>query len=274
VVAVGPGRFLAASDEDNRLRLYSLKNGPATLEVDMSPRLSLSGHRGEMDLEGAATVGNLTYWLGSHGRSKDGRIRPNRQRLFATQFVTNEPALEIRVVGEPYRHLLEDLIAAPQLKQFRLAAAAAHTPEDGGINLEGLAATPEGGLLIGFRSPVPAGRALLVPLENPKEIMTGQAARLGQPILLDLDTLGIRDLAWSGREWFCIAGRSGGGGTARLYHWRPGDTRALRIDHTGFKQANPEALTVFGPPESPRLLVLSDDDKKSRSQFRSFWVTP
>lgn len=274
VVAVGPGHFLAASDEDNRLRLYSVTNGPAMLEVDLNPRMHLSGHRGEMDLEGAATVGGLTYWLGSHGRSKDGRIRPNRERLFSTQLVTNGLAMEIRVVGQPYRHLLQDLIAAPQLKQFRLAAAAARTPEDGGINLEGLAATPGGGLLIGFRSPVPSGRALLVPLENPKEIMAGQPVRLGEPILLDLDTLGIRDLAWSGREWFCIAGRSGGGGTARLYRWQPGDTGAVRIDHTGFKLANPEALTVVGPPESPRLLVLSDDDKRSRSQFRSFWVTP
>lgn len=273
-VPVGTGHFLAACDEDNRLRLYPITNGPAVLEVDVSPGLRLGAHHGELDLEGGAKLGDLTYWLGSHGRGKDGRARPDRQRLFATQMVTNNHRPEIRPVGQPYRDLLKDLVAAPQLRRFHLIEAAARVPDNGGINLEGLAATPGGELLIGFRGPVPEGRALLVPIKNPKEIIEGRPARLGEPILLDLDNLGIRDLAWSGREWFCIAGRSGGGGNERLYSWRPGEPRPVRIDNTGFKQANPEALAVFGTSESPRLLVLSDDGNKSRSQFRSFWVTP
>ena len=274
VVAVGADHFLAASDEDNRLRLYAFTNGPSLLEFDATPSLRLSGHHSEVDIEGAATLGELTYWLGSHGRGKDGRSRPDRERLFATQFVTNDGHLQLRVVGRPYRKLLTDLEAAPQLRHLHLEEAARHTPDDGGINLEGLAAGPAGELLLGFRSPVPEGLALLVPLKNPQEIIQGRPARLGEPIRLDLDQLGIRDLAWSGREWFCIAGRPGSGGTARLYHWRPGEANAVRIDHTGFKQANPEALTVFGPPDAPRLLVLSDDDKHGGTEFRSFWVTP
>lgn len=273
-VAVGTDHFLAASDEDNRLRLYPLTNGPAVMAFDAGPFLKLAHRHGEVDLEGAATVGDRTYWLGSHGRGKDGRARPDRQRLFATQLVTNLQGVSFRWVGRPYRHLLDDLESAPQLERFHLAEAARHAPEDGGINLEGLAAAPGGELLIGFRSPVPDGQALLVPLQNPAEVVDGRRARLGQPLLLDLDRLGIRDLAWSGREWFCIAGRPGSGGNARLYHWKPGEARAVRIDHTGFRQANPEALAVFGTPESPRLLVLSDDDKRTQAQFRSFWVTP
>jgi len=274
VVSVGPDYFLAASDEDNRLRLYPLSGGPSVTELDASPWLRLASRHGEVDLEGAATVGELTFWLGSHGRGKDGRARPDRERLFATQLVTNDSRPQLRLVGRPYRRLLIDLEAAPQLKRFHLTEASTHAPDDGGINLEGLAAAPGGELLIGFRSPIPEGLALLVPLKNPREVIAGQTARLGDPVLLDLDRLGIRDLAWSGREWFCIAGRPGSGGTARLYHWQPGESRAVRIDHTGFKQSNPEALTVFGPPEAPRLLVLSDDDKRTHLQFRSFWVIP
>jgi hypothetical protein len=33
----------------------------------------------------------------------------------------------------------------------------------GGLNIEGLAATPDGQLLIGFRNPLSEGKALLLP---------------------------------------------------------------------------------------------------------------
>ncbi len=273
-VAVDATHFFAASDEDNRLRLYQVDGADPVLEFDASVWLQLAHRHGEVDIEGAATVGSITYWLGSHSRGKDGRAHPDRQRLFGTQIVTNGTRLQIRVVGRPYRRLLEDLVAAPELRRFHLEEAATHTPDDGGVNLEGLAAGPDDELLLGFRSPVPEGQALLVPIKNPRQILDGKPARLGQPLLLDLGNLGIRDLAWSGREWYGIAGRPGGGGSARLYHWKPNETSASRIEHTGFRQANPEALAVFGSAESPRLLVLSDDGKHSHTQFRSFWVTP
>ena len=279
VVAVDSDHFLAASDEDNRIRLYSTLGGAALTELDVSPWLGLSGRRGEVDLEGAATLNGLTYWLGSHGRAKDGRARPDRERLFATRLVTNGSAgslgaLKVQFVGVPYRHLLEDLIQAPQLARFHLRAAATKLPGEGGINLEGLAAGPAGELIIGFRSPVPDGRALLVPLKNPAAMVEGRAAKLGDPILLDLGDLGVRDLAWSGREWFVIAGRMGGGGTARLFRWVPGSESPARVEHSGFKHVNPEAVTVFGTPESPSLLILSDDGKRSQAEFRSFWLVP
>ena len=102
-VAVGDDHFLAASDEDNRLRLYSVRGGVSELELDVSPWMQLSGKRGEVDLEGAASLGDYTYWLGSHGHAKDGRARPDRERLFATQWITNNARPGLRVVGQPDR---------------------------------------------------------------------------------------------------------------------------------------------------------------------------
>jgi hypothetical protein len=273
-VAVGADHFLAASDEDNRLRLYSTAGGASELELDVSPWLRLSGKRGEVDLEGAATLGGLTFWLGSHGHAKDGRARPDRERFFATQWITNAQQPQLRFVGQPYRRLKEDLASAPTLQHLHLGDAALRAPEDGGINLEGLAAAPNGELLIGFRSPVPEGRALLVPLKNPREVLDGHRAKLGQPILLNLEHMGVRDMAWSGQEWFIIAGRPGAGGSEKLYRWPGGTNDPVRVEKTGFKQSHPEALALFGSAEHPRLLVLSDDGKVSRSQFRSFWVEP
>ena len=48
VVAVDSDHFLAASDEDNRIRLYSTLGGAALTELDVSPWLGLSGRRGEV----------------------------------------------------------------------------------------------------------------------------------------------------------------------------------------------------------------------------------
>ena len=40
------------------------------------------------------------------------------------------------------------------------------------------------GLLIGFRNPIPAGKALMVSLINPDKLITKGSADLGDPIVL------------------------------------------------------------------------------------------
>jgi hypothetical protein len=64
-------------------------------------------------------------------------------------------------------------------RKFSDAAALVLEANDG-LNIEGLAATPEKKLLIGFRNPIRSQRALLASLENPREVMQGKAARYGR----------------------------------------------------------------------------------------------
>ena len=86
--------------------------------------------------------------------------------------------LSLRALGVPYTRLLHDLAASDALKPFRLADASRLAAEaEGGFNIEGLAATPEGKLLIGLRNPLPQRRALVVPLENPAELVEGKTVR-------------------------------------------------------------------------------------------------
>jgi hypothetical protein len=286
-VPVGTNLFAAASDEDNRLRLYRTSgDGRPVAEFDMSPFLGLWGRSQEVDLEGAALLGDRAYWMGSLSRSKDGRVRPNRHRLFATQVVETNGTFRLVPVGRPCTTLLDELAAAPSLAQFRLREASARAAdEEGGLNIEGLAATPDGGLLLGFRNPIPEGRALLIPLLNPEDVINGHPASFGKPAQLDLGGLGIRDLVWSGREYFILAGRAGSGGHERLFRWKGDDSPPEQIEHSRLRHFNPEALAVFGEPSKPRLLVLSDDGNKQDSippfngsqsmrRFRSFWITP
>lgn len=278
VAVLTNGLFAVASDEDNRLRIYrNDQDGGEVGGVNLSDFLSVHGRLTEVDLEGAARIGDLVYWIGSHSRSKDGKFRQNRHRLFATRIVATAAGIELRPEGRPYAQLLDDLIREPKLAPFRLESASHQAPEDGGLNIEGLAAGPDGELWVGFRSPIPGGKALLIPVQNPAEVIQGKTARVGDARLLDLDGLGVRDMAWTGREWFIIAGRAGSGGNARLYHWAGGNQAPVRVEKPGFRKFNPEAIGVVGTSDSFRLLVLSDDgnaDKGKGRQFRSFWVDP
>jgi hypothetical protein len=283
VIAIGEDQFLAASDEDNVLRLYTNAGAPEpSASFDVTAWLGFHGGKiEEADFEGAARIGDVIYWIGSHGRNKDGKNRPARQRLLATRLSTRAGAIQLEPVGPAYGGLLADLAAAPQLARFGLGNAARLSPEkDGGLNIEGLAATPEGGLFIALRSPLAEGKALLVPLLNPAELATGKQARFGEGIQLDLGGQGVRDLVWTGREYFLIAGHPTDGGKQQLYRWAgPGKTPEP-LEHGSFKHFNPEAITAYGAAEHPRLLVLSDDGNRKQPEqtadrrFRSFWVEP
>ncbi len=283
VIAVGADAFFAASDEDNTLRLYAAgEEGPAKASFDATPWLGLKGGKSsEADFEGAARIGDVIYWIGSHGRNKDGRNRPARQRVLATRIVETNGSFQLRPLGPAYPGLLSDLVRAPQLAPFALRTAVRLSPEEtGGLNIEGLAATPEGSLLIALRSPAPGGRALLVPLLNPAELAAGVPAKLGEPALLDLGGAGVRDIVWTGQEYYLIAGHPTDGGHQRLYRWPGPGQPATEIGHPSFKSFNPEAITAFGRPGSLRLLVLSDDGNRKQSKnpddrkFRSFWIDP
>lgn len=281
-VRVGANRILVGADENNALLLYDATTGGAPLKVfQTSQWLGLPTGRGEVDLEGAARVGDVLYWIGSHARNKNGKRRPERQRLMGLRVSQEEGDVQLTPVAGPVSTLMEQLTAAPGLRPFDLAAAAELSPEaPGGLNIEGLAATAEGGLWIGFRSPVPDAQALLVPLLNPAEVLNQKPARWGDPARVDLGGKGIRDLVWTGREYFILAGSPDDGGRTKLMRWGGAGQAAVPIKVPGLKDLNPEALVVFGTPEKPRLLILSDDGNRksnetrdlSRRTFRMVWV--
>ncbi len=260
VVALDQDCFAVASDEDNVLRIYdrSRTNAPVW-QRDFSGFLQLTGKAAETDLEGAARIGDVIYWIGSHSRNAEGRERPNRQRLFATRIAKKPSGFELEPVGQPCRNLLPALLAEPRLAQFKLKEAAELSPEQpGGLNIEGLAATPGGGLLIAFRNPLPAGKALIVPLENPAEAVAAAAPRLGAPILLELGQRGVRDLALAGAHYFIVAGGVAKKGKFELFEWNGADsTTSLR--QLAFGKLSPEGVCAIPVGEIPELLFTSDD---------------
>ena len=216
--AIDQDHFIVADDEENILRVYRRNGGAPVMEVDLRTYLGSRKDGQEADLEGAAPIGQFVFWIGSHGRNAKGKESPLRQRLFATRIDTRGNSLEITPLGQPYTRLLQDLLADDRYSHLGLAAATQRPPKaPGGLNIEGLAATPDGHLLIGFRNPLPEGKAIVAPLLNPMKLLEGNRAQLGEPRLLDLGGLGIRSLGWSGGRCLIIAGPTREGGGGELY---------------------------------------------------------
>jgi hypothetical protein len=259
-IALSPTIFVAADDESNQLRTYSrLKPGPPIHQLELGAFLQIGKGKPEIDAEGAAQVGDIVYWITSHGRNKDGEVRLSRQRFFATRITGgDQPRLE--VTGRPYGNLLRDLVNDPQLAGFELEDASEKAPKKkNALNIEGLCARPDGSLLIAFRNPVPKKQALLIPLLNPAELVkgTGALARFGPAITLSLDGNGVRDLVQQGGKYYMIAGARDGGKDFQLYRW-DGASAPQMLHQWEARTFNPEAILSV-PGKTDEFLILSDD---------------
>ena len=248
--AIGPDLFVVANDERNQLKVYRRNHSVEEEEIDLSEFLDTKVDK-ESDLEGAATIGERIYWISSHGRNKKGKFQEGRHRFFATELRNGK----LIPVGKPYTRLLDDMIAASQLQQYGLAEASARMPEEvGAFNIEGLSATPHGGVLIGLRNPAP----LVIELLNPAQVIEGEPAQLGQVVKLDLGGLAIRSMELVGEAYMIIAGPHADHGDFALYRWSgQAQDRPVRLAHQDFDKVRPEAL--FAIPGTRQLQILSDD---------------
>ncbi|WP_404790131.1 DUF3616 domain-containing protein [Altericista sp. CCNU0014] len=271
-VALDENRFVVANDEDNILRVYQAHHsGKSDRRIDINQYFDNNPKSDEVDIEGVAQIDRIIYWISSHGRNKNGKLKPERRQFFANQLLTDDPEKLFKQVGLSYTQLLEDVLKDKRLKKYQLEDAEKLPPkEKGGLNIEGLASTPDRELLIGFRNPIPEGKALLVPLLNPRALLEQNTnAMLGEPIELDLNGLGIRSLEyWQSQNTFIvIAGAYDGSDRFALYQWsglRHEDPELMEV--TGMpSDFRPESV-LFYPNCEDRFQLLSDDGSIARSE--------
>lgn len=277
-------RFTVADDEDNVLRVYdAAKGGEPLNRADLSASLDLPLRKKvpEADIEAATAFGEYSLWLTSHGLNKHGAYDPARARFFATR--SDSDGSHWTLAGKANTQLLTALLGAPQLESLGLAAASQLRPKDpGGLNIEGMTQRLDRqSVWIGFRNPVPAAKALLVPLLNPLPVaLEGAPARLGEPVLLDLAGLGVRALGVRRGHYVIAAGPIAGSSGSRLYTWNGLDAPVeVKVDLSDF---NPEALIMHD--DRDEVLLLSDDGTRkvgereckklraSEKAFRGMWV--
>lgn len=276
--AVADGLFIVADDENNVLRVYKTTDpNLPVLTYDLTRFLDIDPEYPEADIEAAAMVGDRVYWITSHGRSRKGKIRPNRYRFFATTVKIKNGDIAVTPVGTPCRTLVHSLLENESVRQLQLDKAAGldnHgltgkqqrilAPRRRGLNIEGLCASPNGQTLyIGLRNPRPDSKALVVALKNPAQVVEEKEAPLfGEPMLWDLERLGIRSMEYSDfhKAYFIVAGPHNEKRSFFLYRWtgrentQPELVRKIETDADSF---TPEALVSF--KNSPAFLLLSDD---------------
>jgi hypothetical protein len=284
----GSTEFLVADDEDQSdtvLRLYdAVSDGPPLREFRLSNDvLDTDPDEPEIDVEASAWLGERIFWIGSHSRSKKGKKRRSRQRMFATAF----NGAEVQITGKPYCTLLDDVSL-----ELALELDNKLPPKDGGISIEGLSATERTGeLLIAFRSPLIDGCAPLIQLKNADHVVDrGETPLLAGPILLDCDGLGVRSIDyWPERKaYYLLAGPAGDNGKEfQLMRWSgPSSSRPEIIEAVDFAameigdDESPEALLI--EPATEAVYVLFDEGNRmvngvkckdaERKSFRSLSV--
>lgn len=281
-VVIDKDMFIVADDENNILRVYKTRQGGLPLfSFNMAEFLSIEPEYPEADIEGAAIIGQRIYWITSHGRNKDGKMRPNRYRFFATTVKVENGNVTITPVGTPCKTLIHSLVKAENMRHLRLDRATRFdateltkkerkklAPKEEGLNIEGLCASADGRTIyIGFRNPRLVDRvtnhkkALVVPLNNPKQVIEDcEASIFGQPMSWDLAGLGIRSMEYSHfhKEYFIIAGSFDESPKFALYRWSGKQERPPVLVRQ-FAQSNfsAEALVTF--KDSDKLFMLSDD---------------
>ncbi len=309
-IALSVDSFVVGSDEslhrppgrtkgENVLFIYKTGQKAPFYTVDLEPALRSGEKNNEADIEAAARIGNRIFWITSHGHSSDGKPRPDRFRFFATD-IDSKGKIALAGGKSPlpaYKGLLTDLAADKRYAKYGLDTLnrSQIAPKKGGVNIEGLAAAPNGRLLIGFRSPIIDGKALIAPLTDPNEVLErGAKAIFDEPIELDLGGLGIRDIVFwpKGKCFLVIAGPVGEEGSSRLYKWdgsvsAEGIATPQRLENIDLSGLNPEAIVIY--PNSDKIQILSDDGAKmirtdkgktvenkelpdAARTFRSVWV--
>ncbi|WP_013325328.1 DUF3616 domain-containing protein [Gloeothece verrucosa] len=294
-VAIGNSNyFIVGNDEDNILRIYDADNSGEPIEIvdtDKNNYFTNNPKQKEIDIEAATLLDGVIYWISSHGRNKKGKEKPERCNFFANQVTWQDNKFAAQQIGASYTNLLEDLIKDKSLKKYELKQASKLAPkEKGGLNIEGLCTTPEKEMLIGFRNPIPEGRALVLPLKNPKDLIDKKeiSASFGQPIELDLGGLGIRSIVyWERRGFYAIiAGAYDSSSIFKLYRWsgNPQDQPEI-VEGDLPPDFNPEEV-VFYPNREHQIQLLSDDGNIIRDgktpckelpqqerYFRSLWIS-
>lgn len=288
-IALDENRIIVGDDEKAWLSIYPLVGGDNEATIPLPGGLTVRGNvASEADIEGATVFNDRIVWISSHGRDKDGKVRPERYQLFASHRLDaghqqwqqdfspsfgSLPEAIAATTGASYKPLRKSI---GNLKKTDKDLA----PKKQGFNIEGLSVSEDGKfLLVGLRNPQPDGKAILFRVENADQLLNGgmSKAELGPIVRLDLGGRGVRDIAWSRahRAYLIAAGQTDdddrGAGFA-LFVWdgvgSPREIQSFRSVLDAYPHFHPEGVVPLLERSgdqlvpSKQVLVLSDDGTK------------
>jgi hypothetical protein len=269
------GRFLVVEDEKSHpLSLLTISAAGRVASHALMPGWlqMFSDFWALDDLEGLTLdrAGNL-YAITSHSRDADGDDKTSREKLVRFR-IDGDKVEQSTVVGGLKRALTA---AHPVLAA---AAKVEDVKQDGGLNIEALEISPDAQrLLIGFRSPLQDGQAIIASVENVSAVFEDDAKpRISHRLdLLDLDGSGLRGMAWvpSLEGYLLIGGpTSSAEGPFSLWFWsgKPGaPARSVTVPGLeSFRKAEGICPAVIDGVE--RIVIVSDDGNRKQRKPAHF----
>jgi alkylhydroperoxidase family enzyme len=269
------GRFLVVEDEkEHPLSLVTIgadgKVKTAALKAGLLQMFSSFWKLDDLEALAADRAG-CVYAVTSHSRDDDGDDKKSREKLVRFR-VDDDRVVQPKVV---------DGLKAALISRHAVLAAAAQVREvkaSGGLNIEGLEISPDQKqLLIGFRSPLREGRALIARVENPAAVFDSDEAPRIAPMLdeLDLGGHGIRSLSYVPLLGAYLV--IGGPATREpasfgLWRWsgQPGaPARRVTVPGLqGFEKAEGLSPAVVGGVE--RIVIVSDDGNRAAKRVAHY----
>lgn len=270
VQQLADGRFLVVEDE----KAYPL----SVFRIDPdgaveTTALPVDGWELD-DLEGlAADSAGRLYAITSHSRDGDGDEQAERNQLL--RFRIDDNALQdVRQTSR----FKTALVATHPV--FTDAVAEKDVKGRGGLNVEALEINPRSGaLMVGLRSPVMDGRAVIITIENPDAVFDqAQAMRIAPELItLDLGGDGLRGMAFLTdlNGYLLISGPTAKLKVPfRLWFWR-GDAshtpkRVQARETACFEHA--EGICPAVIDGQAKIVLVSDDGSRKSGRFAQFAI--
>ena len=269
------GRFLVVEDEKSHpfsLMVIGADGSVQSTELTAGLFQIFSDFWKLDDLEGLALdQAGFVYAITSHSRDDEGREKKSRERLVRFRVEGNRVA-DAKVVDGLKRSLTS---THPELAS---AAMIRDVKTGGGLNIEALEISPDQQrLLIGFRSPLRDGRAIIASVENPQGLFEADevprvAADLEE---LDLGGHGIRGLSYvpSVGEYLVISGpvsREPGQFALWLWNGQPGGA-ARRVTVPGLQGLErSEGVSPAVIDGVARIVIVSDDGNRKAERSAKY----
>ena len=259
-VALDHDLFAVVNDETSQLLVYA-RQAPGAPVKTISLHKALDLKKGEeADLEAMARIEDRIYVLGSHSRDREGKKEKERRKLLAVRFKSTTTGPQLTPIGKAYEDLMDDLTDHAAFDSLHLKEATKKSGDDPeGFNLEGLCAGRNGCLWLCFRGPRVNDKALLIPLNNPKDVTAGARARFGDHVLLNLDGRSIRGVDNIEGHIVIIADDDFKGRSPAIYLWDESQSTPTQLSIPDLNTFDPESIILYPDTGLQELQILSDD---------------
>ena len=255
------GKVLIVEDESNAksLKLLEIQSDGNVAEIGnlyLTKKIKKVFKKSIEDLEAITADGDRVYAITSFTFNKNNKRKASREKFM--MFTYKDGAVEDFYI---YKRLKADLYQKfPKIFQNDIFSRNV-------MNIEGLTINPKtGGVIIAFRAPLINSDAFMIEIKNPKEVLLGQERpNFSEPILLDLNGLGVRDITYDAQKdgYWLIAGGSNNREFKFELWFLDSQTKKLSYIDNQPDIGYGEGITLINSAsQNPALFIVEDNGKK------------